>query len=168
MIKTFGGILMQFFGAVSVLCLSLYLSLCGTRVFRERLAQLDGLLLLLRHIRERIACFHTPKGEILESFQNPALARAGLLAALGGGDLAAALTATGDRLYLDESEAAILAEFAEGFGTGFAREELARCDLAISRLEGAIAARREATPRAAKLYRTVVMCTAMAIVIIFI
>ena len=159
---------MQFFGAASVLFLSFYLSLCGTHVFRERLAQLDGFLLLLRHVRERISCFHTPKGEILESFQNPALARSGLLAALGGGDRAAALTATGDRLYLDEGEAAILTEFADGLGTGFTREELARCDLAISRLEGAIAARREATPRAAKLYRTVVMCTAMALVIILI
>ena len=159
---------MQFFGAFSVLCLSVYLAFYGSRVFHERLLQMDGFLQLLRHIRERIACFHTPKGEILESFQNPALARAGLLSALGGGDLAAALSATEGRLYLDEGERAILSEFAEGLGTGFAREELMRCDLAISRLEHAIAVRREALPRTSKLYRTMVMCSGMAIIIIFI
>lgn len=159
---------MQFFGAFGVLCLSAYLALCGGRVFHERLLQMDGLLQLLRHIRERIACFRTPKGEILESFQNPALARAGFLRALEGGDLAAALSASEQRLYLDEGERAILSEFAAGLGTGFAEEELARCDLAIARLEQAIALRREALPRTAKLYRTMVMCSALAIIIVFI
>ena len=159
---------MQFFGAFGVLCLSVYLAACGGRVFRERLLQLDGFLLLLRHIRERIACFQTPKSEIFGSFQNAALLRAGFLTALRGGDLSAALSATQARLYLDEGESAILSEFAEGFGTGFAKEELARCDLAIARLEHAIATRREALPRTAKLYRTVVMCSALAVIIIFI
>ena len=159
---------MQFFGAIGVLCLAAYLSFSGGRVFRERLLQMDGLLLLLRHIRERIACFHTPRGEILESFQNPALSRAGFLAAARGGDLAAALAASLDRLYLDEGESAILTEFASGFGAGFAEEELARCDLAIARLEAAITARREALPRTAKLYRTVVVCSALAVIIVFI
>lgn len=159
---------MQFFGAFGVLCLSVYLALCGGRVFRERLLQMDGFLLLLRHIRERIACFRAPKGEILESFQNPALSRAGFLTAVGSGDLSAALSASQDRLYLDEGESAILSEFAAGFGTGFVDEELARCDLAIARLEAAIATRREALPRTAKLYRTVVMCSALAVIIVLI
>lgn len=159
---------MQTFGAVSVLSLAVYLSLVGGRVFRERLLQLDGFLLLLRHIRERIACFHTPMGEILESYENPALMRCGFLEAARGGDLSAALAATADRLYLDEGECAILREFASGLGAGFAEEELARCDLAILRLEAALAARREALPRTAKLYRTVVMCFALAVIIVFI
>ena len=159
---------MQLFGAFFVLCLSAYLAFGGSRVFRERLLQMDGFLLLLRHIRERIACFRTPKGEILESFQNPALLRAGFLSALDGGDLASALAASHDRLYLDEGELAILSEFADGLGGGFADEEILRCDLAISRLESAIAARREATPRIAKLYRTVVLCSALAVVIVLI
>ena len=159
---------MQLFGAFGVLILAAYLSLSGGRVFRERLLQMDGFLLLLRHIRERISCFHTPKGEILASFQNPALSRAGFLEACNGGDLSAALSATSDRLYLDEGELALLAEFASGFGSGFAEEELSRCDLAIARLEVAIAARREALPRTAKLYRTVVVCMALAVIIVFI
>ena len=159
---------MQFLGAISVLSLACYLTLCGGRVFRERLLQLDGFLLLLRHIRGEIACFRTPKDEILGRFRNAALARAGFLDAAVGGELSSALDACRARLYLDEGESAILSEFAKGFGTGFASEELARCDLGIARLETAIAARREALPRTAKLYRTVVMCSALAVIIVFI
>ena len=159
---------MQLFGAFGVLILAAYLSLSGGRVFRERLLQMEGFLLLLRHIRDRISCFQTPKGEILVGFQNSALSRAGVLPAASGGDLSSALASAADRLYLDEGEAAILSEFAVGFGSGFAGEELSRCDLAISRLEAALAARREALPRTAKLYRTVVVCMALAVVIVFI
>lgn len=156
----------KLFGALVILVLSAILILRGASVFRERIAELEGFLLLVRHIREQVACFRTPANEILASFHNEALARAGLLPLAPGTDLSAALSAACDRLYLDPDELAILREFADGFGRGYVTEELARCDLAVSRLEAAIGRRREALPRSCKLFRTLVMSGALAVIIV--
>lgn len=156
----------KLFGAIVILILSAALVLRGVSVFRERVAELEGFLLLLRHIRDEISCFRTPAHEILSSFHNEALERAGLLPLAPGTDLASALASARDRLYLDSDELAILSEFCDGFGRGYVTEELARCDLATSRLTDAIARRREALPKTCKLFRTLVMSGALAVIIV--
>lgn len=156
----------KLFGAIVILVLSSAVVLRGAAVFRERIAELEGFLLLFRHIREQIACFRTPAHEILASFRNEALSRAGFLPLDKDRDLAAALAAARDRLYLDPDELAVLSEFCEGFGRGYVTEELARCDLATARLTDAIAKRREALPKTCKLFRTLVMSGALAVIIV--
>ena len=156
----------KLFGAIVILTLSAALVLRGASVFRERIAELEGFLLLIRHIRDEVSCFRTPAHEILSSFHHEALSRAGLLPIGGGTDLSAALAAARDRLYLDPEELAVLQEFCDGFGRGYVAEELARCDLATARLAAALEKRREALPKSCKLLRTLVMSGALAVIIV--
>ena len=46
------------FGALAVVASTAAASACLCRLFSERIRQLEGFLKLLRHTRERIACFH--------------------------------------------------------------------------------------------------------------
>jgi stage III sporulation protein AB len=154
-------------GAAAILFIGILLGRRGSAAFFEHIRQLEGFLLLLRHVRERIACFHTPKKQIFPSFRNAALERAGVLSGLAEGDLTAALLEARGALYLDEGEMAILLELSEGLGQGYLAEELSRCDLAVCRLEAALAAAREATPRKARIVRTVSVSGALALVLVF-
>ena len=160
--------MIKLLGSLAVLGIAAILAVRGASVFRERIAQLEGFVLLVRRIREQIACFRTPQEQILAGFDDPALGRAGFLEVATREGMAAALSAVRDRLYLDESELAALSEFASGLGGGYAEEELVRCDLCLSRLTLALDARREALPKAARLYRTLVLSGALAIIIVLI
>lgn len=155
-------------GSLAMLGIAAVLAARGVAVFRERLLQLEGFVLLLRSIREQIACFRTPTREILAAFQNPALERAGFLAAAKRDGMAAALEESRERLYLDGEELGPLREFSAGLGGGYADEEVARCELCLARLTEAVARRREALPKAAKLYRTLVLGGALAVIIVLI
>lgn len=153
-------------GSVVLLGMAFLLAFRGGSAFRERILQLEGFILLLRHIREEIAVFRTPTQEILSGFYEPALERAGFLPAARSAGMAAALSAARDRLYLEGEELSALTEFSAGFGRGFVEEELARCDLCLLRLGEALASRREALPRVAKLYRTLLFGGAATIIIV--
>ena len=156
---------MKLLGAAVLLALGGLVALRGGAVYLEGLCQAEGFLALLRHIRERIACYRTPTPELFHGFRNAALARAGVLAAAGTGDFSGALLATFDRLYLDSGECEVLSAFAAGLGSGFAEEEVARCDLAIRRMEEAVAARRAALPRRVRLFRTLSLSATAALVL---
>lgn len=160
--------ILKLLGAVAVLLIGGYLAVRGGAVYYEGLLQAEGFLRLLRYVRERISCFRTPTSEILAEFNDPALSRAGVTSATAAGGLAAALTSSADRLYLNEEEMAVLRSFAALLGTGFAEEEVLRCDVAIRRMEEAVTARRDALPRSARLYRTLTVSAAAALVIVLI
>lgn len=159
---------MKLFGALGILLAAAVLAARGGSVFRERIRQLEGFLLLLRHLRDEIGVLHTPKDRILSGFSHPALARAGITGAALRAGLPAALAAAADRLYLDHEEMAILEGFAADLGSGYAPEEVARCDLAIARLTAKLTARREALPQTARLFRTLLVSGAAAIVLMLI
>ena len=158
----------KLFGAAILLALGGLFALRGGTVYLEGLRQAEGFLALLRHIRERIACYRTPTPELFCNFQNAALRRAGILSAVGTGDFLGALAASADRLYLDGEEYRALSAFAAELGSGFAEEEIARCDLAIRRMEEAVTARRAALPRAVRLHRTLSLSAAAALVLLLI
>ena len=160
--------LIKLIGALTVVLSAVATSLGLCRLFSERIRQLEGFLKLLRHTRERIACFHTPTPEIFASFQNAALLSAGFLEPLCEHGFAEALRAARGRLLLDEEELEPLLSFAEALGGGFSEEETARCDLAIAALERALAERREGLPRMAKLCRTLFLGAGLMLVIVLI
>ena len=153
-------------GAAALFALGILLGMRGSAAAGEHIRQLEGFLLLVRHIRERIACFHTPKDRIFPSFRHEALLRVGFLGEVCRVGLSGALSACRSALYLDEGEMAILEEFAAGLGQGYLSEELARCDLAAARLEACLAAAREGLPRTARLYRTVAVSFSLAVILV--
>ena len=157
----------RLFGAAAILAVGILLGARGSAAATEHIRQLEGLLLLVRHVRERISCFHTPKERIFLTFRHEALSRIGFLRELCRGDMTAALQACRDSLYLSEEELAILLEFSAGLGQGYLAEELSRCELAAGRLEGALAAAREGLPRTAGIYRTVAVSGALAVILVF-
>ena len=159
--------LLKLLGALAVGLFATRLTFHARHLFSERVLQLEGFLKLLRHTREKIACFRTPTPEIFRSFENDALARAGVLARLDGG-LAAALEGARAGLYLDEEELRPLRDFAETLGSGFCEEEVARCDLAIAAVTEALSCRRESLPRASRLCRTLVIGASLTVIIVLI
>lgn len=159
---------MKLLGAVGILLAAAMLAARGGAVFRERIRQLEGFLLLLRHIRDEIGVLHTPTDRIFSGFSHPALARAGLTGACLAGGLSSALRAAAERLYLNREEMAVLEGFADALGSGYTAEEVARCDLAIARLTAALSARRDSLPDAARLFRTLLVSSAAAIVLVLI
>lgn len=159
---------MKLLGALGILIAAAVLAARGSTVFWERIRQMEGFLLLLRHIREQIGVLNTPKEQLFTGFSHPALTRAGITEAALGGGLSSALAGAEERLYLDSEEIAILEGFAAALGSSYAAEEVARCDLAIARLTAAIGTRRESRPQAARLFRTLLVSGAAAIVLVLI
>ena len=160
--------ILKLLGAIAVAAFAARLTVHARSLFSERVLQLEGFLKLLRHIREKISCFRTPTPEIFKSFQNDSLERAGFLAALATGDMSTALQMARPGLYLDEEELAPLSDFASTLGGGFCEEELARCDIAIAAISGALEERRRALPSSTKLCRTLVMGASLAVIIVLI
>lgn len=153
-------------GACLMLLLAALLASRGSAALRERVAVLEGFLSLLRYIREKIACFRTPAPDIFESFHCEALSRTGFLTQLRDGGMLFALEHKGDGLYLDGEAMALLSEFAAELGGGYAEEELARCELAISRLSDILASYKESLPKSTKLYRTLMLSGTLAVIIV--
>ena len=158
--------LIRLFGAAALLGFALFTARHLERLYRTRILQLEGFLLLLRTTREKILAFGTPTPEIFSVFRHDALEEAGFLPTLREEGMAAALRAARERLYLDDGEMAPLLDFAASLGRSFAAEEATRCDVTIAAVERALAARSAAEKDAAKLSRTLVLGASLAFILV--
>ncbi len=153
-------------GALSVFAAALLLSLRGVYAMREEEAQTEAFMLLVRRVREEIACFGTPREKILAAHTSPVLLRAGLDLREARGDLYAALNKARPALYLDAYAFSALLEFSSGLGRGYTEQELSRCDLCLARLEESLSALRLRLPSSAKLFRTLSVGSALGVIIL--
>ncbi len=153
-------------GSAAILLSALILAVRSSSAMREGIEQTEAFILLVRRVREEIACFRTPREEILASHESEVLSRAGLDLAHSGGDLYTALLTARPSLYLDQRSFAALAEFSRAFGRGYTEEELRRCDLCLSRLEETLREGRRSLPGAQKLLRTLSVGGALAVIIL--
>ena len=153
-------------GSLALLASAALLGARSASAMREGVEQTEAFIRLVRRVREEIACFRTPRDEILLAFESEVLARAGLDLATSGGDLYAALLSAREALYLDARAFSALSEFASGLGSAYTEEELARCDLCLLRLEEALAEGRRALPGRQRLLRTLSLGGALAVIIL--
>ena len=160
--------LTKLLGAATITAFAFFTSFHLSHLLLARIRQLEGFLQLLRTTRDKIVGFRTPTPEIFAAFQNEALEASGFLPALRGGDMKSALDGARSGLYLDDEELAPLIEFAASLGSGFATEEAARCEVAITAVERALEVRRGSRPSATKLSRTLVVGASLAVILVLI
>lgn len=158
--------MLQLIGAAGILSLAVYLSIVLSVMEARRVRQIEGLLLLVRHIRGEIACFRTPVGDIYATFHNEALAECGFLAVLRESGFSAALATGRETLYLAEEELATLTAFAEGVGRSYSAEQVALCDYTERELEKALAKRREEAPKRTRVLRTLSLVGGLMLVVL--
>lgn len=159
--------LLKTFGVILLLSGSLYLCFCFTQFERRRLQQCEGLLLLLRHIKAQISCFHMPLGRIYATFSSEELERCGFLEALRQTeDISKALDSAKGEMWLSGEEMTLLRAFSGEVGASYVEEQIACCDYYIGQLEQAYAERKTALPARRKLYRSLFITGGLMLVII--
>ena len=154
-------------GSLTLLVLTLYLCYQASSMEKRRVRQTEGFLLLLRHIKAQISCFCTPVRDIILSFENEALERAGFLCEAKKGDFVSAMSLCRDKIYLDTEEINLLLAFGEELGKSYRDEQIENCDYYIGELETLYSKRREEQPKKTRLYRSLVLSCGLMIIIVF-
>ena len=80
--------MLRMIGAIMILAASAGVGYCFSAAEGGRVRQIEGFLLLLRHIRNGIVTYASPVEEIYNRFENTALETCGFLPALRTGGFA--------------------------------------------------------------------------------
>ncbi len=133
---------------------------------KKRVAEYEGLVLLLHHIRTSVSTYAMPKEQIFAAFSHAPLEKCGFLPLLRQRGLAHALEEGG----LRASEEALrpLRLFAKDMGMRLSEEELAACARALDETEPMLASLRSGLPTRLRLCRTLVLTGGMMIVLLFV
>ena len=134
---------------------------------RQEYRAFSSLLRLARLIRERIACFRQPLGEIYAEYDDPFLQSCGFLAVLRKEGLLLALQKRGTALGLRRELLSLVTEFGQGLGERFANEQLRHCDRCLARMEEALTSLEKELPARTRLVRTLTVASALLTVILF-
>ena len=141
-------------GAALLLAASLLLAVTLSRGEEKKLRRSEGLVLLVRHIREEVRCFRRPLPEIYDSFSHAALEECGFLSVLRREGLAHALKEMADALTVSNEEKRALLAFARAVGNGQTEGQIRLCDYTLAELEKMLAKRREEAPRRTRVLQT--------------
>ena len=150
-------------GAVVLLSASVGWGLFEIREGRRRLRELEAVLALIRHIRERIERFGTPLSEIYAAWDDPELAGTGFLTLLRTKGMEAA--ADGADFRLSERERGILRELGGRLGRGFREEQTALCRYAEDGLSEALDQLRADTAGRERLWRALPPLAALSLIL---
>ncbi len=135
---------------------------------RERIARGDGLILLIRSIRQGAAYFRQPLGEIYADFSCPALEKNGFLALLREKGMAEAFFSCKADFGYDDFTQNRLSEFVSTLGRLPLEEQLIACDQILLLLEEKAAEGKAGYPKKNKLYRTLGMALGIGAVILLV
>lgn len=112
-------------GALLILIASGAAGFAASRLFYQRVLQLEAFTRLISHIAAEIDSFSSPLDRIFAGYRDETLEKCGFLPALRRSGGAAALDECGGRLYLTAAERAELVKFLGGIGRR-GRDETAR------------------------------------------
>ena len=129
-----------------------------------QLSQVEGLLALIRTIRLQVECFAMPLSAILARCDERLLRQCGYHGSLPPADFSVLLE--GCRI-ADPAAAEILCSFGAEFGRGYREEQAKSCEYTLSLLEERRQALSERLPVQKKLYSTLCVSGAMALMILF-
>lgn len=161
--------LVKIIGAALLLGLTVYVALEFSLMEGRRLRQIEGFLLLLRHIKAQISCFCMPTADIYRGFSNESLEESGLLASLcETNEFAKSIKDCRERLYLEDEEINLMLAFGGELGKSYRGEQIDCCDYYISEFESTYSARREEHPRRTRLMRSLLLSGGLMVIIIFI
>lgn len=156
MLRLVGGLLLMGSGVGSTLWL------CGRAA--TALRQVEGLIALLRQIRLQVTCFSMPASAILARSDPSLLRQCGYGGEGPPGDFAELVR---ESRILDPSAEEIFLDFGTDFGLGYREEQGMRCEYSIERLEERRRELAAQLPSRKKLYSTLCMSGALALMILF-
>ena len=137
-------------GAATVIAASFLSGVFVISSGKSKIALLEALLELVTYIRTRIKLYLTPVGDILSSFRSEFLERSGFGKLMRESGLTAAITQVPCELPKGAKDT--LVRFASGLGTGYAEQEMKRCDECITELERICAEEKEKLSKNKRLY----------------
>lgn len=153
-------------GAALILLASVTLAHTYSTTERKRLSLVEGLLALVRFVREQVVCFHTPTGEIYRSFSHKELAECGFLSVLRERGMEAAVEELQDKAYLSSEELRALCGFAAMLGKGQTEGQVRLCDYTERALLNALEKRREEAPRRTRVFGTLSVTGGLMLIIV--
>ena len=96
---------------------------------KKKIEEIEGLISLIRHIRNQIDCFSMPMGNILSSCTD-------ILLKLGVSEKISSLSELASKLEVTCTECErIINDFSSSIGKGYREREIKICDKAIGELE---------------------------------
>lgn len=156
---------MRYLGVLLIFLASTVLGFALAGSEQSKLRQNDGLIDLLRHIRQKIGFFKSTPGEIYATFENRELERAGFCEALRKYGLQNALERV-KCFDLDENCERALLEFAEKIGKSPLGEQISGCDYMLELLETNQKRLCEEYPAKKKVYSSLGMLFGMMAVLL--
>lgn len=154
-------------GLLAIFGATFFAARCYGDAEQRRVAEAEGLLSLLIHLRLTLGTYALPLADIYASFQNEALERAGFLPTLRQEGMQAALTAAAP-MGLGQEELSPLLQFAAQLGRHFLEDELRAADRVIAHLSAVVEERRRDAPRRKKLGRALFATGGAMIALLFI
>ncbi len=131
----------------------------------RRIKMGDAMLDFVRFIRAQLGSFCRTREELFLLYENDFLMSVGFLPALReGGHITAALAAS--TVTADREVTGWMTAFDRELGRTYLEGQLAACDFYTARLEGHLAARREAQPSRARVWRTVTLAGALLLALL--
>ena len=153
-------------GAVLILLASVALARAHSAVEQKKLSVCEGVVGFVRFVREQVACFHTPTGEIYCSFFHRELEDCGFLPMLRERGLEAAVGKLEELKLLSQEEQRALRGFAAMLGKGQTEGQVRLCDYTERMLAESLKKRREETPRATRVFGTLSVTGGLMLIIL--
>ena len=134
---------------------------------KERIESCEGMLCLVRTIRQNIAFFRIPLNEIYKHFSYPALQSGSFLSSLHRKRLKAAYLEEKERFGYDVFTESRFIGFADTVGKLPLEEQVRSCDMLCELLEEKLREAKSNYPKQKKLYHVLGISLGIAIVILF-
>ncbi len=158
---------LRYLGVLLIFLASTVLGFALAGSEQSKLRNNDGLIALLRHIRQKIGFFKSTPGEIYASFENRDLEKAGFCEVLCKMGLEEALIRV-DCFDLDENCENALRDFAGQIGKSPLGEQISGCDYLLELLEANQKRLCEEYPAKRKVYSSLGMLLGtMAVLLLF-
>lgn len=165
--------MLKILGSVFIVISSALIGILCAKNERRRVEQLEGILGMLRHIREQISYFRRTKSKILTSFSDRRPEMRVFMSNLHANacdahPLTAAIERSGPRLMLTAEEKDKLITYDKQFGCHNGESEIRCCDYYISIFEEILEKEKKEMPGKIKLYRTLTLMGGLMLVILLI
>ena len=154
-------------GSALILAGALLISGAYSRYYAKSILECKQLLSFIGEMREDISSFLLPQSKISEKLRHSQWGENPFLRAVADGcGLADALEKTSDQLSVPQGFKQTLAKLFSQLGRSYANDEAARIDAAVCSLSEALKELEERAVKDVKCARTVILATALGIVIL--
>lgn len=136
---------------------------------KRGLAECEGFLALVKHIRLKISCYLCPTDKLLSDFECDALSKCGFIPlVLSGVSMADAFIKCHKRLMIGKEEKRIISSLFASLGEGYLADALKELDGACAALEERTALMRESVEKSVRVSGVLSSLASLALLILLI